>query len=82
MDTGTLQVIVTQSHGTEALVHLLINACNQEGIIDPVISALCHLTSGHVHAEIARNVVMTHGGITALATILKSPMVQQSLIKV
>jgi len=78
----TLQVIVTRFHGSEALVHALANAGNQEGIIDPIICALRNLTSHHVYAEIARNVVMTHGGITALATILKSPMVQQSLVKV
>ena len=69
-------------HGTEALVHALINAGDQEEIIDPVVCTLCHLTNHHVHAKMAQNAVRIHNGITALATILKSPMVQQSLFKV
>ena len=73
---------MTRLHGTEALVHVLINGGDQERIIDPVVCALRHLTSRHVNAEMARNAVMIHDGITALATILKSPMVQQSLVKV
>ena len=73
---------MTQMHGTEALVHALINAGDQEEIIDPAVCALRHLTSRHSQAEKARNTVRTHNGITALATILKSPMSQQSFVKV
>ena len=73
---------MTQMHGTEALVHALINAGDQEEIIDPAVCALRHLTSRHSRAEEARKIVRTHNGITALASILKSPISQQSLVKV
>ena len=77
------QVIVTQMHGTEALVHALINAGDREEITDPAVCALRHLTSRHPQAEKARNAIRTHNGITALATILKpSSISQQSLVKV
>lgn len=76
------QVIVTQMHGTEALVHALINAGDREEITDPAVCALRHLTSRHVHAEMAQNAVRSHNGITALAAILKSPIARWSLIKV
>ena len=71
-------------HGTEALVHALINAVagDRNEIADPAICALRHLTSRHTHAEMARNAVRTHNGITALVAILRSPMTQQSLVKV
>ena len=78
----TPQVMVTQMHGTEALVNALINAGDREEITDPAVCALRHLTSRHVYAERVRNIVRTHNGITALAAILKSPMTQQSLVKV
>ena len=73
---------MTQMHGTEALVRALINAGDREEIIDPAVCALRHLTSRHPQAEKARNAVTTHSGIIALATILKSPTSQQSLVKV
>ena len=76
------QVIVTQMHGTKALVHVLINAGDQEDIIYPAVCALRHLTSRHPQAEKARDVIRTHNGITTLATLLKSPAVQKSLVKV
>lgn len=71
-------------HGTEALVHTLINAAagDREEITDPAVCALRHLTSRHVHAEMARNVFRSQNGTTALAAILRSPMTQQSLVKV
>jgi len=73
---------VTQIHGTEALVDALINAGHCEEITDPAVCALRHLTSRHVHAKIAQNAVRQHGGVTALANILKSPIVRWPLIKV
>jgi len=73
--------MVTQMHGTEALVHALVNAGDWE-ITDPVVCTLCHLTSRHVHAEMAQHAVRTHNGIAALATILKSPIASWPLVKV
>jgi len=73
---------VTQIHGTEALVDALINAGDREEITDPAVCALRHLTSRHVHAEIAQNAVRQRGGVTALANILKSPIARWPLIKV
>ena len=69
-------------HGAKALVHALINADDQVDIIDPAVCALRHLTSRHPQAEKVRDVIRTHNGITTLATLLKSPAVQKSLIKV
>lgn len=81
---NTPQAVVTQMHGTEALVHTLINAIagDREEIVDPAVCALRHLTSRHAHAEMARNAIRTHNGIAALAAILRSPVTQQSLVKV
>ena len=73
---------MTRMHGTEALVHTLINAGDREEITDPVVCALRHLTSRHVHADMAQNAIRTHNGITALASILKSPIARWPLIKV
>ena len=78
----TPQVMVTQMHGTEALVNALIKAGDREEITDPAVCALRHLTSRHKYAEVARHFVRAHDGITALADIIKSPMTQQSLVKV
>ncbi|XP_065888120.1 catenin beta-1-like isoform X2 [Dysidea avara] len=75
------KVIVTQIHGTEALVHALINAGDREEITDPAVCTLRHLTSRHVHAEMAQNAVRLCGGITALANIMKSPITRWPLIK-
>ena len=72
---------MTQMHGTEPLVHALINASDRE-ITDPAVCALRHLTSRHVHAEMAQHAVRTHNGITALANILKSPIARWPLLKV
>ena len=71
-------------HGTEALVHTLINAAaaDREEITDAAVCALRHLTNRHTHAEMARNVFRTQNGTSALAAILRSPMSQQSLVKV
>ena len=73
---------MTQIHGTEALVHALISAGDCEEITDPAVCALRHLTSRHVHAEMAQNAVRLCGGITALASILKSSIARWPLIKV
>ena len=73
---------MTQMHGTEPLVHALINAGDREEITDPAVCALRHLTSRHVHAEMAQHAVRTHNGITALANILKSPIARWPLLKV
>ena len=74
--------MVTQMHGTEALVHALINAGDREDITDPAVCPLHHLTSRHVYVEMAQHAVRTHNGITALANILKSPIARWPLLKV
>ena len=73
---------MTQMHGTEALVHALINAGDREEITDPAVCALRHLISHHVHAEMAQHADRTHNGITALTNILKSPIARWPLLKV
>ena len=69
---------MTRMHGTEAL----INTDDQDEITDPAVCYLRHLTSHHVHAEMAQHAVRTRNGITALANILKSPIAHWPLLKV
>jgi catenin beta 1 len=65
--------IVCQVGGVEALVRTLLQAGDREDITEPTICALRHLTSRHVEAEMAQNMVRMHGGLQVLVRLLQPP---------
>lgn len=65
--------IVCQIGGAEALVRLIIQAGDQEDIIEPAICALRHLTSRHSNAELAQNAVRLNYGLPVIIKLLNPP---------
>lgn len=65
--------IVCQVGGVEALVRTLLQAGERDDITEPTICALRHLTSRHVEAEMAQNMVRMHGGLPVLVKLLQPP---------
>lgn len=72
--------IVCQIGGVEALVRTVIQAGDQEDIIEPAICALRHLTSRHSGAEVAQNAVRLNYGLPLIVKLLNPPT-RWSLIK-
>ena len=76
-----LQVIVTQLHGVQAILHILLNVKDREDVIEPAVCTLRHLTSRHVNAEMAQMVLRENFGIPVLVNFLQ-PQYKWPLIKV
>ena len=75
------QVIVTQLHGVQAILHILLNVKDREDVIEPAVCTLRHLTTRHVNAEMAQIVLRDNYGIPVLVNFLQ-PHYKWPLIKV
>ena len=75
------QVIVTQLHGVQAILHILLNVKDREDVIEPAVCTLRHLTTRHVNAEMAQVVLRDNYGIPVLVNFLQ-PHYKWPLIKV
>ena len=78
---GPPQVIVTQLHGVQAILHILLNVKDREDVIEPAVCTLRHLTTRHVNAEMAQMVLRENYGIPVLVSYLQ-PQYKWPLIKV
>lgn len=65
--------IVCLFGGVEALVRTVIQAGDQEDVIEPAICALRHLTHRHSAAEVAQNAVRLTYGLPVIVKLLNPP---------
>lgn len=65
--------IVCLFGGVEALVRTVIQAGDQEDVIEPSICALRHLTHRHSAAEVAQNAVRLTYGLPVIVKLLNPP---------
>ena len=59
--------------GVDALVRTVVQAGDQEDIIEPAICALRHITHRHPQAEIAQNAVRLNYGLPVIVKLLNPP---------
>jgi len=67
------KMVACQVNGVETLLALIANVQDREGIVEPAVCTLRHLTSRHPHAEMAQNVVREQGGLPVVTRLLHPP---------
>ena len=65
-------MVACQVNGVETLLALIANVQDREGIVEPAVCTLRHLTSRHPHAEMAQNVVREQGRASLLLLLFLS----------
>ena len=73
---------MTQLHGVESILRILLNVQDREDIVEPSICTLRHLTSStHPYATLAQVAISNNYGVPVVINFLQ-PQVKWPIIKV